>query len=87
MREFLNQHRFLITFALLSSFMGISVGLARVATSLYALALHSSDTLLGLIAGSQTIGILFMSLPIGVLVDHFGPSRLFLAGTLLAGLT
>ena len=87
MREFLNQHRFLIAFALLSSFMGISVGLARVATSLYALALHSSDTLLGLIAGAQTVGILCMSLPIGVLVDHFGPSRLFLAGTLLAGLT
>ncbi len=87
MREFINQNRFLIAFALLSSFMGISVGLARVTTSLYALALHSNATLLGLIAGSQTVGILFMSLPIGVMVDHFGPGRLFFAGTLLAGAT
>jgi MFS family permease len=87
MREFIHQNRFLLAFVILTSFMGISVGLARVTTSLYALALHSSDTMLGLIAGSQSIGILIMSLPIGVLVDHFGPSRLFLAGTLLAGLT
>ena len=87
MREFIAQNRFLIAFAALSSFMGISVGLARVTTSLYALALHSNDALLGLIAGSQSVGILVMSLPIGVLVDHFGPARLFLAGTLLAGVT
>jgi MFS family permease len=85
MRGLMAQNRFLIAFAALSSFMGISVGLARVTTSLYALALHSSDALLGLIAGSQSVGILVMSLPVGVLVDHFGPARLFLAGSLLAG--
>jgi MFS family permease len=79
--------RFLLAFTLLSSFMGISVGLARVTTSLYALDLHASDTMLGLIAGSQTIGILVMGLPVGVLVDHFGPARLFVLGTVLAGIT
>jgi MFS family permease len=80
------QHRFLIVFALLASFMGVSVGMAQITTSLYALQLAASATQLGLIAGAQSIGVLFMSLPIGVLVDRLGPRRPFLAGTLVVGL-
>lgn len=78
------QTRFLLAFALLSSFMGTSVGLAKVATSLYALELQAGETMLGLIAGAQSFGILLVSLPIGALVDHCGPRRLFAAGSLAA---
>lgn len=80
------RHRFLIVFALLASFMGVSVGMAQITTSLYAVQLAASSTELGLIAGAQSIGVLIMSLPIGVLVDRFGPRRPFLAGTLAVGL-
>ncbi len=67
--------------------MGTTVGMAQVSASLYAVELGSSKTMLGLIAGSQSIGVLMMSLPIGVLVDRFGPTRPFVLGTLLAGVT
>jgi predicted MFS family arabinose efflux permease len=80
------QHRFLIVFALLASLMGVSVGMAQVTTSLYAVHLHASATELGLIAGAQSIGVLFVGLPVGVLVDRFGPFRPFLTGTVLVGL-
>jgi MFS family permease len=83
--SFFARHRFLLSFALLSSLMGTSVGMAQVATSLYAVELGSSQTMLGLIAGAQSLGVLLMSLPIGMLVDRLGPSRPFVAGTLLAG--
>ncbi|KYF77566.1 MFS transporter permease [Sorangium cellulosum] len=72
-------------FAALSSVMGISVGVAKVTTTLYALDLQANEALLGLIAGSQSIGVLLMSIPIGLLVDHLGPSRLFVLGSLVAG--
>ncbi|WP_437624879.1 MFS transporter [Sorangium sp. So ce1151] len=72
-------------FAALSSVMGISVGVAKVTTTLYALDLQADEALLGLIAGSQSIGVLLMSIPIGLLVDHLGPSRLFVLGSLVAG--
>jgi hypothetical protein len=49
---FLDRHRFLILFALLSTLMGTSVGMAKVATSLYALELHSDELVLGLIVAS-----------------------------------
>jgi MFS family permease len=80
------QHRFLIVFALLASLMGVSVGMAQVATSLYAVSLGSSSALLGLIAASQSVGVLFVGLPVGMLVDRFGPARPFVVGTLVVGL-
>jgi MFS family permease len=80
------QHRFLIVFALLASFMGVTVGMAQVTTSLYAIQLAASPAQLGLIAGAQSIGVVFMSLPVGVLVDRWGPRRPFVAGTLAVGL-
>jgi MFS family permease len=81
------RNRFLVVFAVLASFMGTSVGMAQVAASLYAVSLGSSEAMLGLIAGSQSVGVVLVSLPIGMLVDRFGPARPFLTGTLLAGHT
>ena len=83
--SFLERHRFLLAFALLSTLMGTSVGIAKVATSLYALDLHAGETALGLIAASQVVGALLVSVPVGVLVDRYGPARPFLIGTLVAG--
>ena len=84
--SFLDQHRFLLAFAALSSFMGVSVGLAKVATALYSLQLGAGETMLGLIAGAQMVGVLIISLPVGFLVDQLGPKRLFVFGSALAGL-
>lgn len=84
---FLGRHRFLIVFAVLSTLMGTSVGMAKMATSLYAIDLHASPSLLGLIAASQSVGVLLVSMPIGILVDAFGPTRPFMIGSLFAGLT
>ncbi|WP_437735678.1 MFS transporter [Sorangium sp. So ce1335] len=85
LRSFIDKNRFLLVFAALSSVMGISVGVAKVTTTLYALDLKADEALLGLIAGSQSVGVLLMSIPIGLLVDHLGPSRLFVLGSLVAG--
>jgi MFS family permease len=85
MNALFERHRFLIVFAVLSTLMGTSVGMAKVATSLYALELHATATVLGLIAASQTIGSLLISIPIGVLIDRVGPARPFMLGSLVAG--
>ncbi|GAA5784629.1 MFS transporter [Chitiniphilus shinanonensis] len=86
MNAFYQRHRFLLAFVLLSSVAGLSVGVAKVATSLYALDLAASELELALIAGAQSVGILLMSMPIGVLVDQLGPLRLFVFGSIAAGL-
>jgi MFS family permease len=85
MQHFFQRHRFLVTFSVLSTLMGTSVGLAKVTTSLYAVDLRADELVLGLIAAAQTVGSLVISLPVGVLVDRIGPARPFLFGTLVAG--
>jgi MFS family permease len=85
MREIFERHRFILAFVILSAITGSSVGLAKVTTSLYAVHLGAHEALLGLIASSQSLGVLIMSLPLGFLVERYGPARLFVTGTLIAG--
>jgi MFS family permease len=86
LREWLRHNRFLVVFALLASLMGTSVGVAKITASLYAIDLGANAAQLGLIAGGQVVGTLLMSVPIGFLVDHYGPTRLFVLGSTLAGI-
>lgn len=83
----LARNRFLLVFALLASLMGTSVGLAKIASALYAIELGANAGQLGLVAAGQLVGTLVMSIPVGFLVEHYGPARLFVLGSALAGLT
>lgn len=76
-----------IVFALLASLMGTSVGVAKLTTALYAIELKADAFQFGVLVAGQMFGTLFMSLPTGFLVDHFGPWRLFVAGSTPAGAT
>ncbi|QLF93982.1 MFS transporter [Pseudomonas sp. ABC1] len=76
---------FLPAFIALNAVAGLSAGLAHVILSLYAVELRADATQLGLIAAVQSLGLLLMSLPAGVLVDQYGPLLLFRIGTLCSG--
>lgn len=83
--SWLDQQRFLLSFVLLNAAAGLTVGVAKVATSLYAVDLQATAAQLSLIAGAQSFGVLLMSLPVGILVDRHGPLRLFGFGSVCAG--
>ncbi len=74
---------FLTTLAL----AGLGTGLARVADSLYAVTIRCTPAELGLLASCQSLAVLVMSLPSGALVRRHGPTKVFVGGSLLAGLT
>jgi MFS family permease len=86
MRSFLQDHRFILAFTALAVLAGLSVGVAKVTTSLYALDLGATPAQFGLIAGAQSVGVLLMGIPMGLLVDRVGPLRLFAVGSVLAAL-
>lgn len=75
------RHGFLIRFALISLVLGLAVGLGKVTTTLYALHLGAQGWTLGAIAAAQSIGVLAMSLPLGIWVERHGPLKLFIAGS------
>ncbi len=81
----IQERQFWLHFFLISVLSGTGFGLARVVTVLYAMDLGASSSQLGLIASAQSIGLLFMALPIGILIEQFGPLKLFIIGSLLIG--
>ena len=84
-REERDSRSMLLGFLALNAAAGLSVGIAHVILSLYAIELRADAAQLGLIAGAQSLGLLLMSLPAGVLVDQYGPLLLFRIGTLCSG--
>ncbi|MDN5511850.1 MFS transporter [Acinetobacter sp.] len=75
--------KFMSSFVLLTIIAGLGVGVARVLISLYAVHLNASELQLGLISAAQNIGILFMALPIGVLVQRLGSLKVFSIGSVM----
>lgn len=75
--------KFASSFMVLTILAGLGVGVARVLTSLYAVHIEASEFQLGLIAAAQSIGLLFMALPAGVLIQHFGSRTIFVWGSVI----
>ncbi len=84
-QPFSEKLKFILGFILLTSFAGLGIGIARLATTLYAVDLNVSEFQMGVIASAQSVGILFMSLPVGILIHKYHPMRLFMLGSLLGG--
>jgi predicted MFS family arabinose efflux permease len=65
---------------------GVGMGVAQMAITLYAVKLGATASQIGLIGGVQGIGLLLTVLPIGLLVDHVGPRRVFVFGAVASAL-
>jgi MFS family permease len=76
----------LAPFLTVISLAGLGGGLARVATSLYAVALRSTPAELGLLASCQGLGLVLLSLPSGAFVRRHGPAAVFACGSVLGAL-
>lgn len=74
--------RYLAGFMALGLLAGTSNGVAKVLLPLYAAVLQAPPWQIGLVGGLQFIGTLFLSLPIGALIDRHGSRPLFRFGGL-----
>ncbi|MBV6826521.1 MFS transporter [Pseudomonas sp. PD9R] len=64
---------------------GLSMGLANITLPLFAMSLGSTPATIGLLAICQSVGVLLMGLPAGLMVDRFGPKRLLIIGSITVG--
>ncbi|WP_081403493.1 MFS transporter [Acinetobacter thermotolerans] len=74
--------KFMSSFIVLTILAGLGMGVFRVLTSLYGVELQASPLQLGLISSAQSIGVLLMALPIGVLVKRLGSLKVFSIGSI-----
>ncbi|MDO3663167.1 MFS transporter [Acinetobacter higginsii] len=82
----LGQGHFVLGFIGLALCAGLGIGIAKIVTSLYAVQLAANVFEMGLIAAVQSLGILLIGLPIGLLVQRYGPKIMFVLGSFLAAL-
>ena len=80
MRELLKQHGRLAGFVLLNMTNGTAVGLLYMVLPLYALSIQATPAQVGMIRAASGFGLLLLVIPVGFLVDRFGPRNLFLIG-------
>lgn len=60
---------------------GLSMGLASITLPLFAVSLGAGPAIIGLLAICQSIGVLLMGLPAGLMADRYGPKKLLIAGS------
>ena len=82
MKKAIDENKLLLQFMLFSVLGGAGMGIAQMVITLYAVSLAATASQIGLIGGVQGIGLLLTVLPIGVLVDHVGPRKVFIFGVL-----
>ena len=75
---------FVTKIAVLSLAMGLGVGFARLATTLFALDLGAQGVTLAAIAMAQGVGMLILGAPAGRWVANYGYRTVFIAGTVWA---
>jgi MFS family permease len=76
----MKQHGRLAGFVILNMTNGTAVGLLYMALPLYALSIQATPAQIGMIRGASGLGLLLLVIPVGFLVDRFGPRKLFLLG-------
>jgi predicted MFS family arabinose efflux permease len=69
-------------FMVLAVVAGISVGLGRVLTTLYALHLGASNAQIGYIAAFETFGKFIVTLPAGFIIARYGAQRVYFLASL-----
>lgn len=67
---------------LLSVIAGVSVGLGRVLTTLYALHLGANNAQIGYISAFETFGKLIVTLPAGFIIARYGAKRVYALASL-----
>ncbi len=86
MKQLFGENKLIVQFMLFSLLGGMGMGISQIAITLYAVELGATPSQIGLIGGVQGIGLLLTVLPIGLLVDHLGPRKVFVFGALASAL-
>ncbi|PZR01878.1 MAG: MFS transporter, partial [Archangium gephyra] len=64
--------RFLANFIALSLVSGLTIGLGKIVTTLYALQLGASSFQVGIISAMESVGMMLVTVPAGFIIARYG---------------
>lgn len=68
-------------FLTLTFLSGIGIGMVKVSAPLYAKAMGADAAAIGVLTGVQPLGMMLMSLPVGLMINSVGARKLFVIGS------
>ncbi|MET0269878.1 MAG: MFS transporter [Sphingomonas sp.] len=74
--------RFLANFILLSLVSGLTIGLGKIVTTLYALSLGASSFQVGIISAMESIGMVLVTVPAGFIIARYGMRSVYFTSSL-----
>lgn len=78
----MNDRRFMTSFVLLSLVSGLTVGLGKVVTTLYALQLGASPFQIGIVSAMESVGMILVTVPAGFLIARYGARSIYFAASM-----
>lgn len=73
---------FLANFLLLSVVSGLTVGLGKIVTTLYALSLGATPFQIGVVSAMESIGMVFVTVPAGFIIARYGARGVYFFSSL-----
>lgn len=78
----MSDRRFMPSFILLSLASGLTVGLGKVVTTLYALQLGASPFQIGIVSAMESVGMILVTVPAGFIIARYGARTIYFASSL-----
>ncbi|HEX7819756.1 MAG TPA: MFS transporter [Sphingobium sp.] len=74
--------RFLALFIILSVISGLTVGLGKIVSTLYAISLHATPFQIGLISAMESVGMVLVTVPAGFIIARYGARGVYFMSSL-----
>ncbi|HSX57070.1 MAG TPA: MFS transporter [Sphingomonas sp.] len=82
MTEAVSDRRFMANFLLLALVSGLTVGLGKVVTTIYAIDLGATAFQVGVIGSMESIGMVLVTVPAGFIIARYGARGIYFASSL-----
>ncbi|PTQ07750.1 MFS transporter [Sphingomonas oleivorans] len=78
----MSDNRFLANFILLSLVSGLTIGLGKIVTTLYALSLGATPFQIGMVSAMESIGMVIVTVPAGFIIARYGMRSVYFVASL-----
>lgn len=82
MSDTMTDRRFMANFLLLSVVSGVTIGLGKVVTTMFAIDLGATPLQVGVIGAAESIGMVLVTVPAGFIIARYGARGIYFAASL-----
>ena len=78
----MSDNRFLASFIVLSLVSGLTIGLGKIVTTLFALSLGATPFQVGIVSAMESVGMMLVTVPAGFIIARYGSRSVYFLASL-----